>query len=129
MAFVTTLGSTLLRLLAQRAHDLRPRLIPAITADDIAQRQHRIDMRPRPVHTAAFQTRLNHQFIAAFNGAVANRPAGRQKRRVLQLGGALLQVGQMRCYVGRRGLCGDQALHFSHNLAGTVVLEFVQLRL
>ena len=73
-----------------------PSLIPAITTDDIAQRQHRIDMRPRPVHATALQPRLDDQFIATFNGAVTNRPAGRQERRVLHMGDALLQVGQMR---------------------------------
>jgi len=83
----------LLRLLAHRAHDLGPGLVPAIAADDIAQRQHGIDMRPGPVHPAPFQPRFDDQFIAALDGPIPNRPARRQEGRILHMRRTLLQVG------------------------------------
>lgn len=90
---VAPFGLTFLRLFAQHADDLGPSFVPAIIADDIAQRQHRIDMRSGPVHPAPFQACFHDQFIGALHGAIANRPTRRQEGRILHLRYALVQIG------------------------------------
>jgi hypothetical protein len=85
--------------------DLRPSLTPLIITDNITQGQHRIDMGPGPVHATAFQARLNHQFVGAFSGAVANRPTRRHKGGILHVGLPLLQIGQVRRQFGRFWFC------------------------
>jgi len=123
----TTFKSVLVVRAAEGAHDLRPSFIPLIIADNIAQRQHRINIGPSPVHTAAFQARLNHQFVGAFSGAIANRPACRQEGGVLHLSLSLLQIGLMRRHLRRLGFGCYHLCHLSQHSIGAFVFERVQL--
>ncbi len=119
----------LVLLTAQGLDDLRPGFIPTVIADDVAQRQHGIDMAAGPVHAAALQARLDDQFVGALGGAVANRPTRCQKSRIVHVSLALLQICQMRCQVRRLRSCCYQVRYFSDDGIGAILFEFVQLGL
>ena len=59
------------RLIEQMVRNSGPRLRPTIRTSDRPQGDEWVDVRARPVHAAAFQARLNHQLVGAFNATVA----------------------------------------------------------
>jgi len=65
--------------------DLGPVFLPTITAYNIAESYHRIDMLIGSMPSGAFQTYFHHQFVAAFHDPAANRPAICLKAGVLDL--------------------------------------------
>jgi hypothetical protein len=86
-------GATpLLSLGSKSCANARPCLWPAVGARQGAQCHQWIDVSARPVHTAALESRLDHDLVRAFSAATANRVAGGLKRRVLHLGQAFGEV-------------------------------------
>jgi hypothetical protein len=79
------LCSSLTRLIAQVAFNLRPRLRPPIRTGDRAQGDQWVHMGSCPVHATAFQSRFDHQFVGAFDAPAANWEALRLKGGVLDL--------------------------------------------
>lgn len=47
----------------------------AVTAHNVAQAQQGVDILSPPMHPGTFQTRFDHQFVAALYHATPNRPA------------------------------------------------------
>jgi hypothetical protein len=90
--------------MSQMGRDLRPFLLPAVTAQDIANSDHRVDMRSGPMHPGAFQPSFDDQLVATFDDPAANRPALRAKLGILQLGLAFFQVSQVGGDFGRLGM-------------------------
>lgn len=81
--------------------DLGPVFLPATTAYDIAESQHRIDMLLGLMHPGAFQAHFHHQLVAAFHDPTPDRPALRLELWVLQLVFPFFQVDQIAC----NGIC------------------------
>ena len=79
-------------LATQLFDDLRPALVPAVIAGQVAQRQQGIDMGAGPMHATAFEARFHHQLVAALHRAVSDGPTGGLKLGVAQVGGAFLQI-------------------------------------
>ena len=74
------------------AFNHRPALLPAVVTHGVAQGQQRVDVRICPMHPRAFQPVFDHQFVGALHHPTANRPALRDKLRVLQLCLACFQI-------------------------------------
>ena len=91
MQLVSALGG----LLTETDFNFGPLLFPAVAAQDIAQRQHGIDVGVSPMHTRTFQARFDHQFIPAFDHATANGPTLGLKLGILHLVFALFQISQI----------------------------------
>ena len=107
----------------------RPGFGPTIIASDIAQSQHRVDMRACPVHAGALQASLDDQLVATLHGAAADGQALRQVIGVLDLLLPLLQIGQgAGQYVqGRMGLL--EGVQFSQHRTWTLLFEHCELLL
>ena len=93
-ALLTSLALALGRLIVRLGDNGRPGFGPTIIAGDIAQSQHRVDMRTCPVHAGTLQAGLDDQLVATLDGAAADRQALRQVIGVLDLLLPLLQIGQ-----------------------------------
>ena len=74
--------------------DFLPRFVPPGTTYRVAQTQHRIDLRTRPMHPGAFQARFDNEFVTTLDTATADGPAVRLKLRILHHCRAFFQVGQ-----------------------------------
>lgn len=115
-------------LLAQALCNQGPLLGPAVRTEDIAQSQERIDIGSLPMHPRTFQTSLHHQFIGAFNTATANRPTLLLKGRILHLGNALVQIGQVVLDEGDGRMLALKDMQFGQQAGGTFMFELVQTR-
>jgi hypothetical protein len=80
------------------------------------------------MHACTLEPGFHHHLVSTFHAARADRPACRQKGGVLHLSLALLQIGQLVTEPFHLGVPGDQGPHVGQHLAGTLVLEFMQLR-
>lgn len=116
MALLVACLADLCPLPLPRGADLRPGLHPTVITHRIAQSQHRIDMLACPVHPCPFQARFDHELVAAFYGATADRPSLGQVDRVLHLCLPFFQVLQVACQLGEvRVLCGEDAQLGQHD--------------
>ena len=107
------------------AFNLHPHLVPPIIADRIPQRQHRIDVRFRPVHARPFHPLLHHQLIGALHAATPDRPSGRLEARIVHLIHPLLQVRQLTRGVPRRVRRRDQPAQLGQHTGWASMLEIV----
>jgi hypothetical protein len=87
--------------------NLGPFLRPTIITDEVAQGEHRVDMRALPVHASAFEPRFDDRLVGAFDHAAADGPALLDKLWVLELRLPLREIGTVvaqRFAVGILGL-------------------------
>src|SRR5712691_1981326 len=92
LATLGPLPPLLARVLAELRHDLRPRLLPPITADNRPQRHQRVHVLPHPVHPGALEPGLDHQFVGTLHRTAADRVPLRLELGVANLLLALLQI-------------------------------------
>jgi hypothetical protein len=81
----------------------------------------------RPVHATALQTRFDHQFVGAFDGAITDWPTGRLKGWVLHVCLTLLQIGQVRRQFTVLRLLAHQTPHRRQDRRRPPMLECMQL--
>ena len=122
------------RLIAQMVRNSGPRLRPTIRTSDRPQGDEWVDVRARPVHAAAFQARLNHQLVGAFNAPAADRKALSLEYGVLALVQPLGQVVQRgvarfasRGWIG--GLLDRQVCQRDQRFGGPMLMVFERVGL
>ena len=94
-ALLVLVAALVLVLGAQVRLDLGPVGFPAVATEDIAERQHGIDVGGLPVHTGAFEPGFDDILIGTFHHAAPDRPPLLAKLRVKHLALPLFQIGEV----------------------------------
>jgi hypothetical protein len=122
-----TVDPALPALLPEVLRHLPPGFLPPVTAGDRPQRDHRIHMRPGPVHPSPFEPSLHDQFIGTLDAATPNGIAPRLIPAVIQHPPPLLQIVQTVLNDGSEAtkvLAGCEFCKCPQPIVGYVAIQF-----